>query len=55
MVMRHYARMFGYKPILISTIVDTPAGKRIFKIGYKPILISTIVDINESKTAGSGL
>ena len=33
----------GYKPILISTIVDTPAGKRIFK-GYKPILISTIVD-----------
>ena len=34
----------GYKPILISTIVDpVPTFGRVE--GYKPILISTIVDI----------
>ena len=33
----------GYKPILISTIVDIVNYQKFFK-GYKPILISTIVD-----------
>ena len=35
--------MYGYKPILISTIVDfLPLSCCVY--GYKPILISTIVD-----------
>ena len=33
----------GYKPILISTIVDLKLLKNTVK-GYKPSLISTIVD-----------
>ena len=34
----------GYKPILISTIVDRLKLSLKVVYGYKPILISTIVD-----------
>ena len=34
----------GYKPYLISTIVDAFISSFILGVGYKPYLISTIVD-----------
>ena len=37
----------GYKPNVISTIVDSSSGAT-SPLGYKPNVISTIVDISKS-------
>ena len=42
-------KLTGYKPILISTIVDMIAASTSIFAGYKPILISTIVDRGDSR------
>ena len=34
---------WGYKPLIISTIVDYPIPMY-GQVGYKPLIISTIVD-----------
>ena len=41
---RSFSACCGYKPNVISTIVDKNGSKRLSGSGYKPNVISTIVD-----------
>ena len=35
---------FGYRPFIISTIVDILSRQGLHPVGYRPFIISTIVD-----------
>ena len=47
-------RAAGYKPNVISTLVDRPTRQQETGMGYKPNVISTIVDDEVSAVDGDG-
>ena len=47
-------RLSGYKPFIISTIVDSRLGAQPVCSGYKPFIISTIVDSMDGSEPAAG-